>query len=453
MPSRVNPTTSRSDERFETEETFFPVRATIEAVLHGVALVALAFLVWQAVHVLRQRPAVYAAGNSVRASLVRWTTRQAPEKAHVALDSVPTPDLRDWIAALPGAGTQMSWEGGSLRPSAVAVEPVPDPKHKVRIWVAAPAKSMVSLSDALGGIDSVDVETGGAVLTVPGVEGDVGATVNGTKATTVQRDSLTIKPVLVLGVASWEPKFIMASLEEYGWKVDSRFSISPKSGDVVQNVVPSAVQIDTSKYAAVIAVDSSAQRYAGQIAEYVRKGGGFIATGDAAALPAFAELMPGHPGTASQEHDFDLDSVTPRTAISLAAISQLKPNAVPIEMRAHEVAVAARRVGQGRVLQVGYLDTWRWRMGGIEKSIDPYRNWWATMVSSIAYAPRHPIANSSPVEPTPMASLVSILGTPTSQKPPSGSFLDDPRLLPALFGLLMFAFLVEWGSRRLRGQP
>lgn len=451
MPSRVN--SSSRDDRFETEEHVFPVRAAIEAFLHVVAVVVLAFLIWEAVHVLRQRPAVYASGNSVRSSLVQWTTRQAPEKAHVALDSVPTPDLRDWIAAFPGAGTQMSWEGVSLRPSAVAVEPVPDPKHKVRIWAAAPAKSVVSIGDALGGIDSVTVDNGGAVITVPGVTGDVSATVNGTKATTVLRDSLTVKPVLVLGVASWEPKFILASLEEYGWKVDARFSISPKSGDVVQNVVPSAVQIDTSKYAAVIALDTSASRYAGQIADYVRKGGGFIAAGDAAAMGVFADLMPGKAGTPTEPHDFTIDSATPRTALSLAPLTQLKSNAVPIEMRGRDVAVAARRVGNGRVLQVGYEDTWRWRMGGIEKTMDPYRNWWATMVSSIAYAPRHPIANSSPVEPTPMASLVSILGTPTSQKPPTGSFLDDPRLLPALFGLLMFAFLVEWASRRLRGQP
>jgi len=92
-------------------------------------------------------------------------------------------------------------------------------------------------------------------------------------------------------------------------------------------------------------------------------------------------------------------------------------------------------------------------MGGIEKSADPFRGWWSGMVSSIAYAPRHSIENSSPVEPTPMASLVSILGAPTSQKAPGGSILDDPRLLPVLFGVLMFAFLVQWASRRLRGQP
>ena len=52
-----------------------------------------------------------------------------------------------------------------------------------------------------------------------------------------------------------------------------------------------------------------------------------------------------------------------------------------------------------------------------------------------------------------MASLVSILGPATVVKKAALSPLDDPRLLPALFGILMGAFLLEWASRRLRGRP
>jgi hypothetical protein len=452
MPSRDNP--NPHDSHFETDEAHFPIRATIEAVLHGLALIVLAFLIWQAVHALRQRPDVYAAGDDVHASLVQWTTRQAPERAHVALDSVPTPPLRDWLAAFPGAGTQTSWEGVSLNPTAVTVEPVADPRHKVRIWVAAPNKSEVALGDELGGIDSLPVASGGAVVTVPAIQGKVRATVGGTTATTMLRDSLTIKSVLVIGVASWEAKFIAASLEEYGWKVDARFGLSPKSGDVVQNVTQGNIQIDTSRYAAIVVLDTLSSRYASQIADYVRKGGGLIAAGDAASMSAFSELLPARAGgLPSEERDFGLDSVVPRTALALSPLTQLKSNAVAIEKRRDSVAVAAQRVGRGRVLQVGYHDTWRWRMGGTENTLEPFRGWWSTMVSSIAYAPGHPVANTTPVEPTPMASLVSILGKPAHHVAPTGSFLDDPRLLPFLFGLLMVAFLAEWASRRLRGQP
>jgi hypothetical protein len=259
----------------------------------------------------------------------------------------------------------------------------------------------------------------------------------------------------MLGIASWEGKFIMASLEEHGWKADAHFNVSPlKYGIVTQG--PPAPQIDTAHYSVVIALDTSAAKYAGAIESFVRQGGGFIATGGAAGLPAFASILPGTLGAPipiGDQQSFDLDSLTPKNALALAPIRQLKPNAVPVETRGKDVAAAAWRVRDGRVLQVGYMDTWRWRMGGIVDPVGQYRHWWSMMTSSVAYAPRYAKTVAGSVEPTPMASLVKILGSPKPQKVEKASLWDDPRLLPALFTLLMVTFLLEWASRRLRGRP
>lgn len=436
------------------------LRATVEWVLRGASLLLLGFLIWQAFHALGERPMGRAQGADVRSALVRWSTRESPGRAHVVFDSIaaPSPDVRDWLAALRGAATRTSWYGPELKPSAIAVNPVPDPTHPVRIWVAAPVANGVLVRDALGVIDSVTVRAGGgAVFTTSHVNGVVRAGTGDSDAgaaTAVLRDSLSIKPVLILAIASWEAKFILASLEEYGWKIDARLGLSP-AGDVVQG--PPSLRIDTAHYAAVIALDTSAAKYAERISSYVREGGGFIAAGDAAALPAFAMLLPGKTASALQDAPFEADSAHPRRSLALTPLTQLKPDAVIIETRdgkaGGNTAVAARRIGTGRVLQVGYLDTWRWRMGGLDNPVSDYRAWWSTMVSSVAYAPRTAYPVTASVEPTPLATLIATLGPSVQLAAERGTFLNDPRLLPILFVVLMSMLFAEWSSRRLRGRP
>jgi hypothetical protein len=363
-----------------------------------------------------------------------------------------------------------------LAPAAIALEPVVDPKRPLRVWVAAPQNANVAVRDSVGLIDSVRARGGGALLTVAGVEGVVRAVVKGTIASDVRRDSIVVRPVLVLGVASWEGKFIMASLEEHGWQVDARFALAP-TGDVVQGVAATAVaRIDTSRYAAVIALDTSAVKYAARIGEYVRRGGGFIVSGDAAALPAFASLMPASVSSPLPDSPFDIDSTRPRRALALAPLERLGRDAVAMEMIDDHVAVAAGRAGRGRVLQVGYLETWRWRMGGMSGSdsvdgrasepVRDYRAWWSALVSSVAYAPRIELAASGKpgeaTDATPLASLVGALGVATplqSEGARTASLavrmqaaLTDSRLLAAICSVILGTLLVETASRRLRGK-
>jgi len=423
-------------------------------------LLALASALWLAIHVLRERPAATARGGptAVRAALTRWSTVETPERVHVAFDSVPTADVRDWLAALPAARTRISWEGAALTATAVAVEPVIDPKRTTRVWLAAPAGSNAAISDSMGLIDSVSARNGGAVITVGDVQGSIRGSVGGTTASAARSDSISVKPVLVFGVAYWETKFVVAALEEYGWRVDARFGLAP-SGDVMQGAVAT---IDTSRYAAVIALDSSATKYASRIADYVRSGGGFIAAGDAAALPAFAAMLPGAAGTVIPEKPSGLDSIAPLQSLALIPIVQLKREAVPMESANGQTAVAAVRVGHGRVLQVGYLDTWRWRMGGTGAEAGDsaavadlpraHRSWWSGMVSSVAYAPHWSIASNGVLDPAPLATLVGALGEAAPQSRVRSTRLGNPRLLAALFVLAIVSMLLEVASRRLRGK-
>jgi hypothetical protein len=429
-------------------------RVVIESALHAAATVLLVLLIWKAVHASGERSTVRASSADVRRALAQWSTREAPSSAHVTFDSLPDPVVRDWLHALPSTGTETSWEGARLTASALNVEPIVDPKHSVRIWVAAPSGSGVIVRDTLGIIDSVFVRSAGGVLNVPRVEGTVHATVLGSSATAVGRDSLVVRPVLLLGTASWEGKFVLAALEEHGWTVEARLAVAPRN-DVVQGVAraPAPLSIDTARYAAVLALDSVAARYAAAIIEYVRRGGGLVTAGEAASLAAFDGILPGKTTTALQSGSFAIDSAEPRRALALQPIAGLKSGALPIETRDGHTAVAARRFSAGRVLQVGYVDTWRWRMGGVDDPVAGHRDWWSAMVSSVAYAPRIAQRVTTVVEPTPVATLVGTLGAPTPQVQSRTSLLDDPRLLPALFAFLMTMLVAEWASRRLRGRP
>lgn len=429
-----------------------------EWVLRCVMLLALSIGIAAALTALHGRPEDRARGGSgaMRAELHRWSSVENPARVHVVFDSVPQADVRDWFAALPKAGTDVSWEGMSLAPVALSVEPVVDPKHLLRVRVAAMPGSRVAVTDSLGPIDSLFARGAGAVLTAADVEGTVRASVGGTNASAARRDSIAVRSVLMLGVASWEGKFVMASLEEHGWRVDARFGLAP-TGDVVQGAT--TVHIDTSRYAAVIALDTFAVRYRAQIAEFVRRGGGFIATGEAAALPAFASLLPASAGTAIPGAAFDEDSLSPRRMLALTPLLQLKRGAVAIEAADERVAVAAWRVANGRVLQVGYLNSWRWRLGGGEPTdtVRDHRRWWSAMVSSVAYTPRWDlkVPGDRPTDAMPVASLVEALGPAKSQEGSSGwrsGMLVDPRFLTTLFSLIVGALLVETASRRLHGR-
>jgi hypothetical protein len=131
-------------------------------------------------------------------------------------------------------------------------------------------------------------------------------------------------------------------------------------------------------------------------------------------------------------------------------------DAVVLERRATRVAAAARRVGTGRVLQVGYEDMWRWRMEGDDRAPAEHRRWWSAAVGSVAHAPvlvrLDASVGSAAPDPAPRAAVVAALGAPRTDEARNAVPARPSRWPDSLlFATALVALLGEWASRRLRG--
>src|SRR5439155_9242193 len=149
-----------------------------------------------------------------------------------------------------------------------------------------PRGSSVLVSDDIGVIDTVRPESVGAGVALGSATGRITGRVNGSVASTVNPDPISLHKVLVIGSAGWESKFVVAALEEEGWKVDALIRLAPD----IKVTQGSASMIDTSRYTAVVALDSAASPYANRIIEFVRSGGGAVLEPPAASLEAMSSL-------------------------------------------------------------------------------------------------------------------------------------------------------------------
>ena len=435
------------------------MRTRLEQVLRTIVIVVLALMLWQSL-----RPPVDTSGDIVRArglgrgALGRWSAMaKAPTGIQLQLDSVPSPYERAWLRALAGAGSRVTWSG-DLAPVMIGAEPVAAPTGGTRVLVAAPRGSSVTVSDEIGVIDTLRPQNLGASLTLGAPSDRVSAHVKSASASTTQDDSVLLRKVLVIGAAGWESKFVVAGLEEEGWKVDALIRLAP-GVDVTQG----SAAIDTARYSAVIALDSTAAPYANRIVEFVRNGGGALLEPSAASLDAFSALRAGVATRAPSETTTPAPGSTTLATLPQSPITSLRPDAIPIAKKGTAVSIAARRFDAGRVLQLGYDDTWRWRMTGGESAVQDHRRWWTGLVSSVAYAPRFPLPTSrlplsasrfpppaSRPDPAPVADLVANIGPAMSvglmSKPRTSS--DSTALL---FAILVASLIAEVASRRLRG--
>lgn len=392
-------------------------RIAAEWVLRVVSLALVGILLWRALHPAAATARVEQGRSSdLDRTLAAWTTAP-PSAATLTLDSIPTPAQRDWIAALRRAGVALTWSGRALRPVAATVTPLPDPAGAWQIDVAAPDGASLVARDGLGPVDTMRARGAGARIVVPRVDGGVTIADAGTTASAPPRDSLVLRRVLVEGSAGWETKFTVAALEERGWSVDALMHVAPN----VDVRVGAPSRPDTARYAAAIAIDTSARLIAGAAGAFVRSGGGLVTLHDAATIAP--------PGGA----------------------------AVVLERRA-DGDVRAYRAGAGRVIRVSVPDVWRSRMTAADSGVDPaaaHRAWLARVVSSVAYAPRIARVSTWRDDPAPYADLVARAGSPSVARAPSATpvaagflaALSDALLATLLFG----ALLLEWLSRRLRG--
>ncbi len=361
-------------------------------------------------------------------------------------DTALDPVYRDWLAAVRVSGRAVTWRG-SIPPTAIEIDPIVDPGGGHRVLVASPP-GPVRLLDSLGMLDSTRASGGGAGFETAAIRGAAQAIVSGQRAVAARRDSLSARRIAVLGRPTWETKFVIAALEERGWLVDARIPLTPDTA-VVQGT---PLRLDTARVAAVVALDEAAGAQAASIRKFVLEGGGLVLGPGAAKLAVFASLRVGESGARLAPLELEPPADDPRRGLALVPVSRLEPGGIVLERRGGEVALAARRVGLGRVLQLGYEDSWRWRMAGPEGAVLAHRRWWSRLVGSVAY--RATIRGAAPVSAhdAPLARTIARLGPPDStlrqasgprsgREPPSGF----------LFGLAIAALVAEWASRRWRG--
>jgi hypothetical protein len=366
---------------------------------------------------------------------------------HVELDGPPAPADRDALAALVRDGERVTWGGAELPPLAAVADRAREPGGAVRISLASAAD--VALADGLASLDSV--RAAGAVGATRGATVDVGepsgllsARSGAARAPIGVASAAALQPVLVVGRAGWEAKFVVAALEEQGWKVDARVFVAP-GADVTQGTI---AEIDTAHFSAIVALDTVLGAVGPKIAAFVRGGGGLVLLGDAANAPAVRAIAPARAGARRMSASRTYDVANPTNAMAVYPLESPRSDAVRLSTRGSLVTSAARREGAGRVLQASFDETWRWRMEGGTDAVAGHRAWWSRMVGSVAAVPLPRADESSSAEGAPLARLVDALGPATVVAPAE----SVPRRLPGwLLPALLLMLIAEWASRRLRG--
>ena len=423
----------------------------LEWTLRGVAIAALAALLWSVTRPAPPAVPVSFAGENLAAALVRWTREAPADSVHLTLAPAPDAAQRDWLVALRKAGVGMSWRAPSVPAIAIAAEPVAEPRRRSRISVAAPAGASLVMRDEAGVLDSV-TSNGPGASSIAATAGRAGVDLGTHSADAHAADSVVLKSVLVIGAASWESRFTIAALEEQGWRVEARLRIAPAA--VVRQGDTGAA--DTARHAAVVALDGTAASEAASITRFVRSGGGLVLAGNAARVEALARIAPGRAGTRWQPTVRLATQPASLATLGYIPIRSLASNAVALETGEGGVAIAAHRVGSGRVVQVGYDETWRWRMTGGEDGPAAHAAWWGGLVSAAAYAPVATSASNAYApafgDAAPLASLAAAMG-PARPTAFTGATSPVRRsgAEAALFALAIAGFLAEWASRRLRG--
>lgn len=405
--------------------------------------------------------AVAALGFALVRMILAGSASGAPA-VHASADGTLTPGVRDSLAARARAGERVTWSG-LVAPIAATSEPVRDPSARTRITFAGEGDA--TISDSLGALDSLGApDSLGArgSLTTSGLAGAVRVVNARTAAQTIPRLAATPGRVLVLGRVGWESKFTIAALEEAGWTVDARLRLADTIRVTQGSAAVAAPSIDT--HAAVVLLDTAVGAQAAAIVRFVRAGGGLVLSGEATRAPAFAALAPARARAAREGERDAFEHDEPRHALPFFPLADLRDDAVPLERRDNAVAIAARRVVSGRIVQSGYAETWRWRMQAERDGPAAHRAFWNQLVATAAAAPRARAAVSTStansgedgsvvpsrqLDESPLASIVHLLGPPVAD---ASSTAPVSPSLPIWLGLLaLILLLAEWTSRRARG--
>ncbi|SHF16432.1 hypothetical protein SAMN02745117_01438 [Lampropedia hyalina DSM 16112] len=516
-------------------------RLWLERGLYAIAVLALAAAFWLMVWLLRgTAPEPSSASSSQLAHLLPQWSQHPPAAARLQLDGQPDATQRAWLAALRQHGTAIHWQihqNWQWQPLGLHVEPLADPHQPVRIWATTPADAtQATLHEQTGTapnpIVSLSANAAGATVLNHGrLAGAVVLQHGAQQASAVLQDALKLRPVLLLGQASWEARFVASALEEHGWRIDARLQLAPtqivgqtppprpqrnaehsarggrggrggggpgggRSGSGPggptaasgpDSAAPEAAaaepvigppDISTAHYAAVVVLDeTSAAPHAAALHAYVRAGGGLLVLGHANRSSALQGLLPATAlGEVQEARSFPPASdalaeaaeteahasATPREHLELLPLQPLQTQAHVLEQRGDAIAVALHRLEQGRVLQIGYADTWRWPIAvRDEHAPQAHRQWLASLLTLVAHAPRSDqpptLEQLARHDPAPLAAWHAALGHSARTAMPStpvaaasAASTPSPHWLAWLFALAALSLLLQWLSRRLR---
>lgn len=452
-------------------------RVRVELALRAVSLVALlaAFLMLLDVFGSGAKsataPAVFRADSAqkvtstsllgiVRQSLLSGVPVSALRPLHYLATRVPSDTNRALMSAMKVAGVPVSWTD-STKNGAVAIEAraLVDPRGGFALRVAAPNGSAIAIQDSLGLIDSLQVAGGGGTVVAGRLAGTVSAASGAARASVVAPIAPVIRKVLLFAEPGWEAKFTTAALEERGWTVEARYVIG-KNTAVTQGA-PAAP--DTARYAVVIALDSSAATHAAAIRRYAQMGGGVVIAGAATTLREFGNMLPGRVSTREPGVPGALETQTPLLGLAWRPITPDSDAAVVArsdrKSGKNDVTIAARRFGAGRVVETAYDGLWEWRMAGPDGSVDAHRQWWSSLVSSVAFAPTPRDTTGGaikhfadvPGSAAPYADARARLGKSSTMPALEANVAGGTRWDLILMLVAVVSLLAEWASRRLRG--
>ncbi len=374
-------------------------------------------------------------------------TRGEIASIDLRVDSLPGTVERDWTRAAREAGVVTRWVvEESLPQIAAIVEPTGDPLSPARTTVHAPPGA--SLRDTAGEVWRSD-SSGSAVLDGVVAGGWRLVTSQGVAVPQLPRVS-PARRVRVTGAVGWEARFIAVALSEAGWNVESDYTVNPGTEAVRVRSRGALARLDTATHGALVIVGGAATVppvLPPDIAGWLAKGGGLVLVGGATA-PGLDAMVPATTGPRLPGSLGGVNTATPRDGLDALRLAP-RGDAVVIERRGNAPVVAARREQLGRVVSVGYLDTWHWRMEGGESALEAHAAWWSSIVASASRPPAMSAA-ASMADPSPLAALHATLGPPVAiGGRPALPRVNDRWLLATAFALLLAA----WGSRRTRGLP
>ena len=456
MPSRAD---SRTASPAPVASSLEGVLRIAGAALHMAGLIAMALLLWRFITPERARRDAVRVGISGRldASLSALV-RSASDTIDVQLESAPDARARAALRALRGSGRAVRVTSDRvLNPVAVSVDEEWRALGGTRVQTVAADSTAVLIADAAGTIDSTTLSLGGTQSRTGPVQGTLRVSSRMARAMVAPLFARAPQEarVLVLGEATWESRFLVAALEESGWTLDVAVSLSPK---VTVTQGPARV-LSSQRHSIVVVLPGTPPSAIAALPGFVRNGGGLVIIGAAARSAGLASLLAGSPG-ATTEGEVGAESGTDaRHGLDLVPVTALAEGGVALERRDGNVAVAARRVGAGRVVQVGYENSWLWRMAGNDDAPAAHRRWWNTILSGVVplSAPISRVqldAEHDTVDAAPVAALARDLDVPVVRASRvttiSRSLVAslDPRWLLALAVLSLVA---SWTLRRWRG--